>query len=143
MSEGLPAVAPWKKYWHSQRSLRYVGVGLWNTAIGYGLFALCYTLLSPQFNYLLIAILSHMMGVSQAFITHRRWVFRSQGPWLHEYLRYHLAHLGALGFGLITLPLLVELAALEPLTAQALIVVVTVIGSYFVHRHFTFRTHDD
>lgn len=99
--------------------------------------------LDRHIGYMIIAVLSHLIAVTQSFATQRWIVFRSSGNWTAEYLRFHVAHLGSLAFGLTALPLMVEVFAFPPLIAQAMLTVLIVVASYFVHQHFTFRKVKD
>ena len=129
----------WPGLWRDNRQLRYLVVGAWNTAAGYCIFALLYLAVGKSVDYMVIAVVSHILAVTQSFVMQRRVVFRSQANAWAEYLRFHVAHQGSLGLGLILLPIFVEVAGLSPLFAQAIATAIVVIASYFVHRHFTFR----
>lgn len=122
------------------RKFRYLAIGLWNTLAGYAIFAGLYLVIGPQVGYMVTALISHVLAVVQSFLTQRHLVFRSQGNWWAEYLRFNLAHLGSLLTGLALLPILVELIGFTPLIAQVLSTLLIVVISYFVHQHFTFRT---
>lgn len=125
--------------WHESAKFRYLLIGLWNTLAGYAIFAGLYLLTGAWTGYMVTAALSHLLAVTQSFSTQRCLVFRSRGNWWAEYLRFHVAHLGSLMFGLGLLPVLVELFGLPPLLAQASITLLIVALSYFVHQRFTFR----
>jgi len=129
--------------WNDSLKLRYLIVGGWNTAAGYLIFAAIYGLAAKHVSYLLIAALSHFLAVTQSFLTQRHLVFHSDGSGKREYLRFHIAHLGSLAAGLCLLPLLVEWVGLSPLYAQALVTLLIVIASFFVHQHYTFKKPDD
>lgn len=132
-----------RRLWRKHQKLRYLAVGAWNTAAGYGIFAGLYLMLGQTIGYIVIAIISHLLAVTQSFATQRWIVFRSSGNSLAEYLRFHIAHLGSLGISLSALPLLVEVLGMSPLLAQGLVTAMIVIASYFVHQHFTFRKAKD
>lgn len=125
--------------WARHINLRYLVVGLWNTLIGYGFFFLLYLWLGDSIHYLIIAIFSHILAVTQSFLTQRYLVFCSKENWRGEYVRFHITHLGSLSFGLLALPVCIELFRLPLLIAQALIVGITIVGSFVAHRHYTFR----
>lgn len=125
--------------WHESAKFRFLVIGGWNTLVGYAIFAGLYLLVGNWIGYLATAIVSHLLAVTQSFMAQRHLVFRSQGIWWTEYLRFHIAHLGSLLLGLTLLSLLVELFRIQPLLAQALVTGLSVILSYFVHQHFTFR----
>jgi len=125
--------------WHTSAKFRFLLIGAWNTLVGYAVFAGLYLLVGHWIGYLATAVGAHLLAVTQSFVAQRRLVFRSQGVWWKEYCRFHIAHLGSLLVGLALLSLLVELLHLQPLLAQALVTVLSVVLSYFLHQHFTFR----
>lgn len=131
-----------KPFWNHQK-FRYLAIGAWNTLAGYLIFAGLYLLFSPPTSYMIVAVISHLLSVTQSFFTQRWIVFRSSAHWLGEYLRFHIAHFGSLAAGLCALPLLIEVFAVPPLIAQGTITALIVVASYFVHQHFTFRKSHD
>lgn len=144
MSDELKSHVPKARLlWQRNRHLRYLAIGAWNTFAGYAFFAALYLALTPHIGYMIIAAISHLLAVTQSFVTQRWIVFRSSGHWLGEYMRFHIAHLGSLAIGLTLLPLMVEGFNTPPLTAQAIVTALIVVASYFVHQHFTFRKAKD
>lgn len=124
--------------WRS-RQLRFVVVGIWNTLAGYLLFVIVYRLFSTVLPYPVLAVFTHVAAISQAFLCQRYLVYRSEGHWLREFMRFHVAHLGLFALSLACLTALVEWGGLHPLLAQAAVTTAAVIASYFVHTFFTFR----
>lgn len=123
--------------WARHDKVRFVVVGGWNTVFGYLAFAGLYLLLGRR--YMIAAVLGHVLAVSQAFLAHRVLTFRSHGGPFGEFLRFNLAYSGSLALGLAGLPLLVEVFRVPPLVAQAAMIAVSTLGSYVIHRAFTFR----
>lgn len=111
--------------------------------VGYAIFAGLYLAVGYLAGYMLVAVISHLLAVTQAFVTQRLIVFRSQSNWPAEYWRFHFAHLGSLLIGLGALPIMVEIFAIPPLIAQGILTALIVLASYFVHQHFTFRKTED
>lgn len=135
----LTSMRHWIEQWHANSKLRFLVSGAWNTVFGYVAFSALYLALAPELHYLLIAAIAQAIAVTQAFLFHRHFVFRSTGPWLAEFLRYNLSVTGIFVFGLGGLSLLVEFGGLNPLLAQAVVIVLTVVLSFFIHRDFSFR----
>ena len=127
-----------RQRWHRHEKLRFLVVGGWNTVFGYVTFLILYAGLQKRVHYLVIAVMAHLIAVVNAFVCHRLLVFRRGGPWRSEFLRFNLSQLAVLGCGLLGLWLLVSLCRLEPLVAQLLMTIVTIVFGYVAHRHFTF-----
>lgn len=119
--------------------LRFLIVGAYNTTFGYVVFMIFYYILHEQIHYLAIALLSHMVAVTSAFVLHRKVVFRSQVGLLPSFLRFNLSTATALLFSLVGMFLLVDFLGVRPLYAQAFVTCVTVVISYVLHRYYTFR----
>lgn len=130
---GLP------RLWKDSEKFRFLVVGAYNTAVGYLIFIGLYLLLAEALHYILIALLSHILAVTNAFIGHKYLVFRARGELLADFLRFNMTYLGTLLFGLAALPVMVEVFAFHPIAAQGLLVVVTVLTSYVLHKKVSFR----
>ena len=138
---GLPGwVRASLAFWQRNEQTRFLLVGAFNTAFGYLVFVVLYLLAGSRLHYLLVAVLAHFLAVIVAFLCHRHLVFRSRGPWFGEFARYNLSILGVMLAGLLGLFLLVSGLLLHPLPAQAIVTCLSVIVSYFAHRHFSFRS---
>ena len=117
-------------------------VGAVNTAVGFGwfvLFELTIGRLLGQFGYLATLACAHVASVLCAFVLYRRFVFRVRGHVIRDLLRFELVYLVSLGINFVLLPVLVQFAHIPPIPAQALIVFVTTLVSWFGHRGFSFR----
>lgn len=117
---------------------RYLAVGGWNTAFAYAVFASLH-LAFPSLNYMVVLLLTHVVGTTNAFLTYRYIVFRVRGRFFIDLGRFVLVYLGAFAFNLVALPLLVEGLGLNVLFVQGAIIVVTVASSYLGHKYFSFR----
>ena len=123
--------------WSSER-FRFLAVGVYNTLFGYVAFALLYTWLETELHYLVIVVIAHFVAVINAFFAHRILVFRARGALLREFLRFNVTTLGNLAAGLALMALLVSVGGWHPLLAQAVVIAVSVVASYFVHKLYTF-----
>ncbi len=123
----------------SQKKLRYLMVGAWNTLAGCSIFAGAYAIWGTTVHYLVIAILSHFVAVLQSWLTFRYLVFQSTAPRLREYLRFNISSLLILAIQMSGLWLLVDCFNLHPMLSQPVLVTMTVIAGYFVHSAFSFR----
>lgn len=125
--------------WSENEKLRFLVVGAANTLAGYLIFAALYLMLDTWLHYLLVAFASHFLAVCFAYALQRTIVFRSTGAIWPEFLRYNLSLLTVLGAGMAGLLVLVAGFGLPPLLAQAVVTVLSVMGSYIAHRRFSFR----
>lgn len=132
---------PLLRFVRDQR-VAFLIVGATNTAIGFGWFVLFEFLVGKPLGgagYLVSLLLAHIASVLCAFALYRRFVFRVRGHVLRDLARFELLYLVSLGINFVCLPLLVELGNVPPILAQAMIVVVTTLISFFGHKNFSFR----
>jgi putative flippase GtrA len=118
-----------------REEVRFLIVGVVNTIVGYGLFALFLMF----FGYLVSLYLSYAMAVSLAFVLHRRFTFRVRGNVLVDFVRFVGVYVVSLAVNSVVLPVLVELVGLHPLVAQGAALVITTLISYVGHKWFSFR----
>ncbi|OSM02253.1 GtrA family protein [Magnetofaba australis] len=129
--------------WRSQlerhaRKIRYLIGGAYNTLFGMG----CYAALILAFgedHYLPLAVVNHLLAVTNAYVVHRIFVFKSTGHWVSEYWRFHVVYAAAFANSLWMLWVLVNFAELHPIAAQGIVIAITVAASYLGHKHFSFR----
>jgi putative flippase GtrA len=128
--------------------VRYLIVGVWNTAFGYGTYA-AFTALLARYgkdSYLAAMVLSNIVNITIAFLGYKWFVFKTKGNYLKEWLRCVSVYSGSIFISFIALPGLVF--ALRkwfgydrgaPYLAGAILTAVTVVISFFGHKHISFR----
>lgn len=121
------------------RRVAFLIVGVINTVVGFAWFALFELTIGRVWGYMATLLFAHVASVLCAFVLYRRFVFRVRGHVWIDLARFESIYLVSLGINALLLPLLVELAGLQPIVAQALIVFVTTIVSYVGHSRFSFR----
>lgn len=121
------------------QGVRYVLVGGWNTVFGYGVFAAMHLTLGDVVHYLVLLVAATVLAILNAFVGYRLLVFEVRGNVLGDLARFSVVYVGAFLANLALLPLLVEVAGLPVLLAQAFVVAATVVASFFAHRSFSFR----
>ena len=119
--------------------VRFGLVGVVNTAFGYGLFIALELTIGKTVHYLVVLGISHVLGVLEAYVLQRWLVFRVQGHWWRDLLRFWSVYLVSLGINAVALPLLVEVVHIPVIPAQGVILLVSALGTYVAHRSFTFR----
>ncbi len=124
-----------------ETKIRFLLAGGVNTVQGLANYPILYLLLSPlHVHYLVILVISQSLSITFSFITNKFFVFRTTGKHLQEcgkFISFHVIHLVT---NLTVLPLLVELANMNPAWAQVCYSVVVIITSYFWHSRITFRS---
>jgi putative flippase GtrA len=135
--------------------LRYLVVGMWNTAVGYVAFLLALKYLGPPLQALsgpgLAGWISHyyylvvqwgvwVLMVVNSTITMKYLAFRSKGHLLHQIGRAYLVYLPAQGISSVILWLTVKVFGLSPAIGQLITIAFATIFSYLGHKYFTFRT---
>jgi len=137
---------------HSHKSVgqfvRYIVVGGFNTAFGYGLFALLTWSFRGlgSYNYMYAAVLANVIAISVAFLGYKWFVFRTRGNYLIEWIRCFGVYGTSALIGLACLPILVPILRhvlrrpeQAPYIAGAILMIVTVLFSFFGHKNFSFR----
>ncbi|MCK9379677.1 MAG: GtrA family protein [Sulfuritalea sp.] len=138
-----PSFAAPRRLWQDSRKLRFLIVGGWNTLFGYLCFYGLYLLAANRVHYLIVTAVAHFINIIQAYVMHRWLVFRSEAKVTNEFLRFNASYIGTFLFGLLAMFLLVEAAALSPLVAQAIVILMNVILSYVLHSRVSFRPSSD
>jgi putative flippase GtrA len=133
------------RLYHDQR-IRFLAVGGINTLVGYVLFVAFDSLVFEhiRFGYLLSFFVSYAITIGLAFILYRRFVFKVRGRVFGDLIRFVGVYAVAIGINVVALPLLVEGVRLPPFLAQAIILVVTTLVSFFGHKKVSFyRPEED
>jgi len=106
-----------RQHFPPRQFLRYVGVGIFNTAFGYTCFAVLNHLFhraNVPASYMYAAVLSNIVSITVAYLGYKFLVFRTRGNYLHEWLK-------AMGvYGVAAVPSLLLLAPLVHLIAWML-----------------------
>ena len=123
---------------HSEK-INYLLVGGWNTLFGFLAFALLYYWLGRAIHYVVLLVIANLLSISNAYISYKLFVFRTAGNYLKEYLRFYVVYGVAFLLNIALLPLCVELFRLSPVIAQAGLMFINVVFSYFGHKNFSFR----
>lgn len=123
-----------------RRKVRYFAAGLWNTAFGYGVFALlCRFAQSAGVHYLYALAAAQVLGTANSYMTHKHFVFKTPGfAVLREYFRFTSVYWVIFVFNAFALPAAVHATGLGPVLAQGLLLPVTIVLGYLAHSRFSF-----
>jgi putative flippase GtrA len=125
--------------------VRFLAVGGFNTVLGYLTFSALtlWVFHEVRFGYLLSLVCSYAIGISVAFVLYRRLVFKVQGQVVRDFVRFVAVYAVSIGINAVVLPVLVEVAGVPPVLAQAVVVLITTLLSFVGHRTFSFRRDED
>jgi putative flippase GtrA/4-amino-4-deoxy-L-arabinose transferase-like glycosyltransferase len=129
----------------NDQRVRFLAVGGVNTVVGYAIFALVsqWVLRDVPFGYLAALVISYAIALVLAFFLYRSFVFKVTGSSVRDFVRFTSVYAVSIAINLAVLPLLVEMAHVSPLIAQAVILVITTLISYVGHRFFSFRRPEE
>jgi putative flippase GtrA len=120
----------------------FLVVGGINTVVGYlsfvGFLLTVGQWWGKPWGYLAALACAHIVSVLFAFVLYRLVVFRVRGHLWPDLLRFETVYLSALAVNFVLLPVLVEIAHLPVLLAQAVIVLVTSVMSWVGHKNYSF-----
>ena len=126
------------------RPIRFVIVGGWDTLFGVLTYAGLYYSTKPAgapraAHYLMVLIVSNVLAVSQAYLCYKYLVFKTDGNFVREFLRFSMVYAVTFAFNLLALPALVTFVGMAPVAAQAVIVAVSAVASYVGHSRVSFN----
>ncbi|MBW3639501.1 MAG: GtrA family protein [Actinobacteria bacterium] len=124
----------------STRVQRFVVLGVLNSIFGFAVFAAFQLALGRILHYILVLCLAHVVAVLESYAVQRRYVWRSRDAWLPELFRFFSVYLGVLALNIPLLLLFVEFVRLPVVVAQGCTILIFAVGSYLVHRSFTFHS---
>lgn len=119
--------------------IAYLVVGGWNTCFGLGVYWLMYRTLGECVHYLILAIASNVIAITNAFLCYKLIVFRTRGKWLREYVKCWMVYGGGALASMALMWLMVDFAGLNPVLSNFIGTAIVVIASYFGHKFFSFR----
>jgi putative flippase GtrA len=124
----------------SDKRVKYLLVGAWNTVFGYLAFVALYMVgvrLGLHYMYALVA--SQVIGITNAYICYKLLVFRTRGNVMREYLRFYVVYGLAFLINVVLMVVFVDELGVNPLIAQGLIAAIVVVISYLGHSKYSFR----
>jgi putative flippase GtrA len=122
----------------NKKKIRYVAVGFWNTIFSYAAFVLLYYLTHTWLHYMLILVLSQIIGLTNAYISYKLLVFKTKGNIIREYLRFYVVYGTTFLVNLVLIAFFVEVVGINPVISQGIIAVIVVAMAYIGHSRFSF-----
>jgi putative flippase GtrA len=133
--------------------VRYLLVGAWNTLFGYACFFFFAHLFlhlfasMPSLAASVASVVSMAINITVSFLGYKLAVFRTKGNFLREYARSFLVYIPSLILNAVAIaPLTALLERIQPSHAHqapyiagAILAFITVVVSFFGHKHISFR----
>jgi putative flippase GtrA len=126
--------------------LAFLLVGGVNTVFGFLVFIgfdRLYAALAPEWGSVVHNTVTlgcaHVVSVIVAFVLYRTLVFRVTGHLWRDLARFESVYLVSLGVNWLLLNLLTVVLGLSAILAQALVVAIIALLSFFGHKYFSFR----
>jgi putative flippase GtrA len=116
-------------------NIRYGCSGLLNTAVGIGaIWMFSFAGLSP----VMANVAGYGIGLMVAFLVSRRYVFKSNGHFKHESLKYMLAFCVCYLINILVLQMSLSIFLLDIMLAQGVAVAAYIVSMYVASRLFVF-----
>ncbi len=123
----------------NRKEVRYVLVGGWNTLFGWAVFVVLQLTVGHAIGYMAVLVIAQVVSIANAYLCYRWLVFRVQGNWWLDFVRFSTVYWIVFALNIVALPLMVSVLGMNVIVAQTIFVVVTVIASYIAHNRFSFR----
>ena len=118
------------------KEFRFLLVGILNTLVGYGLYAL---FLSLHINYLIANTMSTILGIIHSYLWNRFFTFKSKEKAGKEIVKFFFVYLISYLIGCVTLYIFKNKLNIDVYLAGLLNLVITTIISFFGHKYFSFK----
>lgn len=124
----------------AHRELRFLIAGVWNTVFGYLAFLGCDAVVRGLGGHYVLALFpAQIIGIAQAYVVHRTFVFPDSEAGLAAFLRYNLVYWPTFAVNLVALPVVVERTHLDPRLVQGVFVIASAAFSFVAHKLYSFR----
>jgi len=128
---------------------RYLVVGLFNTAFGYGTYAGLTALFTPHipYAYMVASVVSSFLNITFSFLNYKWFIFKTKGNYWREWSRCVVVYGSTMATGTAILPITVFLVRhltpadkSAPYIAGALQMTANVLAGFLGHKHFSFAS---
>lgn len=121
------------------RKVRFVLVGGLNTLVGLLAYPLLFFSLKPLgLGYLRVLVISQLLCTTFSYLTNKFFVFKTQGNYSKEFLKFVSFHGIYFVMNLVVLWLLVDQMAFSPVWSQLGFASLVIVTSYIWHSKITF-----
>ncbi|MEK5435099.1 MULTISPECIES: GtrA family protein [Paenibacillus] len=121
----------------STQTIRFIIVGILNTLVGLGVYAIYLYFVNN--NYLQALITSHIIGVAHSYLWNNKWTFQQKNYSTRSVIKFVSVYAITFFVNLFLLTLLVDTIGMNKLIAQAIALFLTTVVSFFGHKYWSFR----
>ncbi len=126
-----------------RQELAFALIGGFNTVLGIVLTVAWMAILGDSVPPAVAVALAYSIGVVSAFVLHRTLVFRVRGHVLRDFLGFVVVNSGGLVLNMALLSLAVSVFGLPRMPSAVVVLGLVAVGSFFGHRHISFRRASD
>ena len=119
--------------------IRFILVGGYNTVFSFALFCGLEYYLGDDLYHMWILLITHVISICNSFLSLRIFVFASKNNLLHEYIKVNVVYAFYFIGNACLLFIFNDLLHWNIFFAQLLCIIILTIGSYFSHKHFSFK----
>ena len=123
----------------NNRFVKFIFVGILNTIVGYGTYAL---LIFFGFNYIISSTVSTIVGVINSFILNKKITFSDKGINKKTPFKFISVYLLSYFIGLFNLSIFIKKLGFNPYLAGFINLFITTLISWFGHRYFSFSDNE-
>lgn len=123
----------------NNRFVKFIFVGILNTIVGYGTYAL---LIFFGFNYIISSTVSTIVGVINSFILNKKITFSDKGINKKTPFKFISVYLFSYFIGLFNLSIFIKKLGFNPYLAGFINLFITTLISWFGHRYFSFNDNE-
>ena len=115
--------------------IKFCGVGILNTIVGYGAFFL----LVNYLYYLVALLIAHIIGVIHSFLWNKYWVFKTKKFNLGEFIKFNVIYAVVFIVNAVALFVCVDIIYVDPKLAQLFLLPIITVVSFFGQKLWTFK----
>ena len=119
--------------------MRFVGIGIWNTVFSYVVFAMMYHLFGGGWRDIIVQIVAGIIGITNAFVLHKVFTYRSHGVWWREYLRFYVVYGTQVLFQTVLFLIFATKVGWNGYAVQFVVTICCTILSYWAHNRYSFQ----
>lgn len=123
----------------NNRFAKFIFVGVLNTIVGYGTYAI---LIFFGFNYFISHTISTIVGVINSFVLNRKITFNDKKVNKKTPIKFVSVYMLSYFIGLFNLNIIIKRFGIDPYFAGFINLFITTLISWFGHRYFSFNNNN-